>query len=693
MQGASDSAVMQQKLEQLGQAHIFAAWKDGEKDERKAACFAQLAALEANYPGGIESYVASARKLLLQSQRGENPLKGWKPSVPEDGYDLAPGTEAFETYERRGLEEAGAVAFVVPAGGLGERLGYQGVKFALPSEVSSGAGVLETYCGYISAAQRVAREAAQFAAAEAAHESATAAGKSADAAAEAAEAAAAAVPLIKLPLAIMVSDDTEAAIRALLEAHDDFGLKGQVTLLKQEKVAALGDAQAAFAMSDAYTVLTKPHGHGDVHFLLHSTGLAAQWAASGIKWVHFFQDTNTLYFSNYLATVGVSATHGLAANLVACMRKAKEAIGAVTKLTHSDGRTVVCNVEYNQLEPLLIDSGIAEGDSNETSGAMAGYSRFPGNINQIVLEMGAYLATLERTGGAIDEFINPKYTDETRSAFKSPTRLECMMQDYVKTVDEAQKVGWTRYPPAYGYFPCKNDIVSAAALSAKGVPPHSAATSEMAVYHMHATALATLGATLGAPVARTFRGVGVDVGAAVVLAPSFAPCFTLLAEKLPTPAQLTISARSTLVVRGADIEIDKLALDGALVIEVADGGSLHIRDLSVTNDGWEFVELTDEEANAADEETAIRGYRLVKHSSRVIRVDAGQHIIMENGRARKATVVPVRTKSQMRLEARQRQQQQPGKGGKGDKAADARHITLQLEVEKEGSSCCRCSIS
>ena len=26
------------------------------------------------------------------------------------------------------------------------------------------------------------------------------------------------------------------------------------------------------------------------------------------------------------------------------------------------------------------------------------------------------------------EFVNPKYTDASRAAFKSPTRLECMMQ-------------------------------------------------------------------------------------------------------------------------------------------------------------------------------------------------------------------------------------------------------------------------
>ena len=35
-------------------------------------------------------------------------------------------------------------------------------------------------------------------------------------------------------------------------------------------------------------------------------------------------------------------------------------------------------------------------------------------------------------GGLVPEFINPKYTDATKTAFKKPTRLECMMQDFPK---------------------------------------------------------------------------------------------------------------------------------------------------------------------------------------------------------------------------------------------------------------------
>ena len=47
--------------------------------------------------------------------------------------------------------------------------------------------------------------------------------------------------------------------------------------------------------------------------------------------------------------------------------------------------------------------------------------------------------------------------------------------------------------------------------------------------------------------------------------------------------------------RGEDIVITALKLDGALVLDVAAGGSLRIEALEVTNQGWELVELTDAE--------------------------------------------------------------------------------------------------
>jgi hypothetical protein len=48
----------------------------------------------------------------------------------------------------------------------------------------------------------------------------------------------------------------------------------------QEKVACLSDNDAHLALDpkDPFSVQTKPHGHGDVHMLLHSSGLAGAHA-------------------------------------------------------------------------------------------------------------------------------------------------------------------------------------------------------------------------------------------------------------------------------------------------------------------------------------------------------------------------------------------------------------------------------
>ena len=54
--------------------------------------------------------------------------------------------EGGQKYERvgmnargaKGLKELGSVGFVLVAGGLGERLGYNGIKIGLPTEMSTG---------------------------------------------------------------------------------------------------------------------------------------------------------------------------------------------------------------------------------------------------------------------------------------------------------------------------------------------------------------------------------------------------------------------------------------------------------------------------------------------------------------------------------------------------------------------------
>ncbi|KAL3910461.1 MAG: hypothetical protein SGPRY_009050, partial [Prymnesium sp.] len=493
-----------------GQGHLFAS-----AASPPPQLLSQLSTLHASYPGGLTAYLATARRLLAVSQRGGNPLEGWVPSVPSAGFDLTPGTDPFLAAERAGLEAAGRVGFVVPAGGLGERLGFSGVKLALPAETSSGASVMEVYAGYILALQRYAQGRAGEDGWEGRPEKRRR-GEVGEGERKEGEATGEKTRAVRLPLAIMVSDDTERGIRELLEANAYYGMEAeQVTFLRQEKVAALSNADAKIALAAPHQVATKPHGHGDIHFLMHKSGTARKWADAGIEWIMFFQDTNILYFSTFLASIGVSAQNKLAVNIISCPRKAREAIGCVAQLDHSDGRRMVASVEYNQIEPLLLASGWPEGDCNESEGSKypPGYSRFPGNINELIFNLPAYL------------------------------EVWCVIQG------------------EYGYFPCKNDIATGAMLSARDVPAQTASTAEMAVYNFH----------FAAAVPRSFRGVAVQVGPMVSLMPDFAPCLSLLSAKLPQPTRLCISLRSSLVVRGEDVQIDELVLDGALEIFVKPG--------------------------------------------------------------------------------------------------------------------------
>ena len=579
-------------LVRCGQTHLFSEWVPGEDAEEKRRFFAQVEGLHEAYPGGLDGYAGRARRLLARSRVGVNPMDGWLPSVPEGlGTSLDPLSAEYCACEEAGLAEAAGLAFVLPAGGLGERLGFDGVKLALPSEIASGASVLAVYAGHILALQRLV--AARLGRA------------------------------VRMPFVIMTSQDTHAGTAELFAEHGHFGLEpSQVTLLLQQRVAALVDDDARFAAAGKYELLTKPHGHGDVHVLLHRAGLAARWLKEGRKWVMFFQDTSTLYFSTFLATLGVSARRQLDLNFACMPRRAGMALGVLATMTHADSGAVmrVAPVEYNQLQPLLKATGgkYAQGDANGADG----YSPFPGNTNAIFAALPMYVAVLTRTGGMVPEFVNPKYKKGDGAGFQSPTRLECMMQDYARLLDEDAAVGFTSHPIEYGYFPCKNNLADAQALSAKGVPSYGAASSEMAVYAAHAAALRRLGAAVPVGVERSFHGVAVTQGPAVVFAPSFAPTMSELRRRFPTASAVRLTARSTLLVDGEDVTIDALELDGALEVRVCDGASLRIISLAVVNDGWSFDELS--EAVLANAECPpllrMRGYTLRKKQQRLIAI-------------------------------------------------------------------------
>ena len=286
---------------ELGQSHIFKSWPlPGTDDELKKGLINQAIKLDSQYPGGLLGYINNAKTLLAASCAGDNPYEGCTPTVP-DGERLEYGTEAFAEAEQNGMIAAKDAAFVLVAGGLGERLGYHGIKVALPMETATGDCYLAKYCGFIQALQKRCG------------------------------------PNVRLPLFIMTSGDTHEKTMALISLNNNFGMDpNQIIVAQQEKVPAIVNNNGKFSMSSTnpYLIETKPHGHGDVHMLLHSTGTASKWNNEGRKWIVFFQDTNGLVTRSVTAALGISLKNNFALNSLTVPRKPGEPVGGICKLVN-----------------------------------------------------------------------------------------------------------------------------------------------------------------------------------------------------------------------------------------------------------------------------------------------------------------------------------------------------------------------
>ncbi|XP_040942853.1 UDP-sugar pyrophosphorylase [Gossypium hirsutum] len=571
-----DQIELGKMLVEMGQSHLFQQWTDaGVEDDKKKAFFDQVAKLNTRYPGGLASYIKNARELLADSKVGKSPYDGFTPSVPT-GEVLSFGDDNFIKYEEAGVKEAQNAAFVLVAGGLGERLGYNGIKVALLAEATTGTCFLQVYIEAILALQEGSCRLTQGTFQK------------------------------DIPFVIMTSDDTHTRTLEVLESNSYFGMKPtQVKLLKQEKVACLDDNDARLALDphNKYQIQTKPHGHGDVHSLLYSSGLLKVWLDAGLRWVLFFQDTNGLLFKAIPASLGVSATNQYQVNSLAVQRKAKEAMGGITRLTHSDGRSMVINVEYNQLDPLLRAAGHPDGDAD----CETGYSPFPGNINHLILELGPYIEELTKTGGAIKEFVNPKYKDASKTSFKSSTRLECMMQDYPKTLPPTARVGFTVMDKWLAYAPVKNNPEDASKVP-KGNPYHSATSGEMAIYRANSLILVKAGVQVEGPVQQVFNGQEVEVWPRITWKPKWGLTFSEIKSKVRQSC--SVSQRSTMVLKGRNIFLEDLSLDGALIINSIDGAEVKVEG-SIQNKGW-LLERIHYKDSSSPEELRIRGFKINK---------------------------------------------------------------------------------
>lgn len=576
----SEESSIYQKLIDLDQAHLFQHWPPkGTKDKEKHQQMQQLIQLDKAYPGGLETYLNNAKKLLQDSKDNINPFENYTPRIPK-GTSFSFGSEAFLNAEREGIKLANKTAFVMVAGGLGERLGYSGIKIALPSNSCSGQSFIETYIKHILALEKrsnaINRENRM------------------------------------IPLCIMTSDDTHELTQSFLNDHNFFGMSPeQLIFVKQDKVPSLKNNEAHIAqqVDNPYIIDTKPHGHGDVHVLLHREGIVQNWQASGYEWIVFFQDTNGLIFNSIPAALSNSAEQRFEVNSIVVPRKAKEAAGAIVHLEHqSPEKSLTINVEYNQLDPLLKSTIEPKGDVSSDS---TGNSPFPGNINVLIFSVPPYAKNLKSSKGLIPEFINPKYSDASKQHFKKPTRVESLMQDYPKLLTADAAVGFTQFDRWLCFSAVKNNLKDAILKAKQNLPPESASTAEHDIYYVYQQYLQHSGVDIPELDRNIYSEIPVRSGPKIILSPSFASCLSDLEDKVRGGS---ISPKSVLIVDGENIQLNQVKLDGTLIIKAIPEAEVILQDLDIQNEGWDFVELKGDEP----EEIQMRGYKLAKYEEKVL---------------------------------------------------------------------------
>jgi len=579
---STEALQLVQTLLEAGQEHLFQLWgPPGTLVKRKTDFLNQLLHADRSYPGGLVNYIDNARRLLAEARAGANPFEGFLPEAP-DVTDLSALDDKYERMETLGVTAFDKLAVVLVAGGLGERLGYEGIKLNLPVETIEGTTYLQHYAACILAMEaRMDRPR-------------------------------------PVPFIMMTSEDTHNRTLAALAENHHYGLRpGQVHLLKQELVPAICDNQGRLAQTEPFRLDMKPHGHGDVHMLLHGSGLAAELSAEGIEYFAFIQDTNGQVFNALPAALGVSIDQDYDFNSLAVNRVPGEAVGGLARLVKR-GQAMTLNVEYNQLDPLLRATVNPGGDVAGENG----FSIFPGNINVLLVRAEPYVRVLKETRGIIAEFVNPKYTDAGRGSFKKPTRLETLMQDLPRLFHNGERVGVTIFERAWCFSPNKNKAADAAAKHAAGGPPESAATAESDFYRAGRLRVRAAVIEVIDEPGQLIQGIPYTDGPRILLRPSFAMTLAEGREKLTGGS---FSGPSTLILDGAGIRLQDVSLrDGAaLVVKACAGAIVHITGSLQGAPGISLQLLSPDEMNDPDIHTTLkmRGYRYIDEGVQVHHFD------------------------------------------------------------------------
>jgi len=149
---------------------------------------------------------------LVNIEQKKNSFHEYKIQVLYDIPYIKVGIEEFYKLEKLGFKELKTSVFVLVAGGLGERLGYKGIKIGLPTELITRRTYIQLYIESILTFDDRVRKKEKVA------------------------------NNWFIPFCIMTSDDTHEQTISLLKNNSNFNMReNQIVLIKQNILPAILD--------------------------------------------------------------------------------------------------------------------------------------------------------------------------------------------------------------------------------------------------------------------------------------------------------------------------------------------------------------------------------------------------------------------------------------------------------------------
>jgi len=300
------------RCEAAGQGHVFAFWDELDERQRAQLC-AQVASIDFDL----------TRELAAQLNAA--PPQGGANFEPADVFplrrDAARAQEAQQaSAQGEELLRAGAVGFVLVAGGQGSRLGFDGPKGKFPVGPVSGCSLFEWHARRLLAArERYGTDIAWY---------------------------------------VMTSQTNHAETQSYFEERDWFGLDPAGVRLFQQDMLPAFDLDGRFLMSSKDSLFLAPNGHGGTLAALRSAGCLDDARERGIDFFSYFQVDNPLARPADPLFLGLAALEGAAmSSKVVRKRDAGEKVGVIGRVDGALG----C-IEYSDLSDELRNARDADGE-------------------------------------------------------------------------------------------------------------------------------------------------------------------------------------------------------------------------------------------------------------------------------------------------------------------------------------------